>query len=102
MPSPGPRRLATNGRVRGLRPCCAAWGSRTTRLQAEAAPLAGAGALDAPARELREDRVAVDAEQARRAAHVPARALEHAQDVLTLELLHGFAQPRADVLAEAR
>jgi hypothetical protein len=44
----------------------------------------------------------VHAQPPRGAAHVPAGALEHTQDVLALELLHRLAQRRARVLAQAR
>src|SRR6185369_6858025 len=74
----------------------------TPPLQAQISSLARAGALDAPARELREHGVPVHAEPARGAAHVPAGPLEHAQDVLALELLRRLAQRRPGVLAEAR
>ncbi len=42
------------------------------------------------------------AEPPGRVAHVPAHALEHAQNVLALELFQGLAQRRARVLAQAR
>src|SRR5207249_11841801 len=79
------------------------WGvdpsGRSSSLETEAPPLTAARALDAPARELRQDRVPVHAEPPGRVAHVPAHALEHAQNVLALELFQGFARRRARVLA---
>src|SRR5262245_7446624 len=52
-------------------------------------------ATQAPASEAGFERVAVDAKQARRLAHIPAHTLEHPQHDLALELLGGLHQGEA-------